>query len=188
MWAVKHFRHYLYGYQCTMFTDHEVLKSLLNTSHLSGKLVRWGMALQELDLKIEYRPGRGNKKADALSCHLSTTNRYNAYQSTPAVVATLEASNDSAKVSRITLSEKQRLDPYLRLLTTLLDDHASPENDQKARELVLGWAQYTMIEGVLELDKTSRVVVPVSDRENLFKEAHSGKCEGHLREVKIHSS
>ena len=188
---MKHFRHYLYGYRCTMFTDHEALKSLLNTLHSSGKLARWGMGLQELDLKIEYRPGRGNKKADALSRHLSTTNRYNANQSTPAVVATLEASNDSAKASGITLSEKQRLDPYLQLLTTLLDDHALPENDKKARELVLGRAQYTMIEGVLyriESDKTSRVVVPVSDRENLFKEAHSGKCEGHLREVKIHSS
>ena len=115
------------------------------------------MALQELDLKIEYRPGRGNKKADALSCHLSATNRYNANQSTSAVVATLEASNDSAKVSGITLSEKQRLDPCLRLLTTLLEDHALPENDKKARELVLGRAQYTMIEGVVyrtESDKT----------------------------------
>ena len=69
VWAVKHFRHYLYGYRCTVFTDHKALKSLLNTPHPSGKLAWWGMALQELDLKIEYRPGRGNKKADALSHH-----------------------------------------------------------------------------------------------------------------------
>ena len=67
VWAVKHFRHYIYGYHCTVFTDHEALKSLLNTPQPSGKLARWGMALQELDLQIEYRPGRANAQADALS-------------------------------------------------------------------------------------------------------------------------
>ena len=53
VWAVKHFRHYLYGYPCTVYTDHEALRSLLNTPHPSGKLARWGMAIQELNLKIE---------------------------------------------------------------------------------------------------------------------------------------
>ena len=67
VWAVRHFRHYLYGFPCTVYTDHEALKSLLNTPHPSGKLARWGMAIQELNLKIEYRPGRSNAKADALS-------------------------------------------------------------------------------------------------------------------------
>lgn len=61
VWAVRHFRHYLYGHRCTVFTDHEALKSLLNTPHPSGKLAR------DLNLKIEYRPGKGNTKADALS-------------------------------------------------------------------------------------------------------------------------
>ena len=31
VWTVKHYRHYLYGHQCTVFTDHEALKSTLNT-------------------------------------------------------------------------------------------------------------------------------------------------------------
>lgn len=65
--VVKHFRHYIYGHHCTEFTDHEVLKSLLNTPQPSGKLARWEMALQEFDLTIEYCPGKGNTKADALS-------------------------------------------------------------------------------------------------------------------------
>ena len=69
VWAVKHFRPYLYGHRCTVITDHEALKSLLNTPQPSGKLARWGMALQELDLTIEYCTGRKNEKADALSRH-----------------------------------------------------------------------------------------------------------------------
>ena len=40
VWAVRHFRHYLYGHHCDVFTDHEALKSLLNTPHPSDKLAR----------------------------------------------------------------------------------------------------------------------------------------------------
>ena len=65
--AAKHFRPYLYGHHCDLYTDHEALKSLLNTPQPSGKLARWGMAIQELDLSIHYRPGKRNLNADALS-------------------------------------------------------------------------------------------------------------------------
>ena len=40
VWAVKHFQPYLYGLSCHLYTDHEALKSLLNTPHPSGKLAR----------------------------------------------------------------------------------------------------------------------------------------------------
>ena len=39
VWAVKHFCHYLYGHKCHVYT---------NTPHQSGKLARWGLALQRL--------------------------------------------------------------------------------------------------------------------------------------------
>lgn len=67
VWAVKHYRHYIYGYHCTIITDHQPLKSLLNTPHPSGKLARWGLTLQEMDLEIVYRPGKRNAAADSLS-------------------------------------------------------------------------------------------------------------------------
>ena len=67
VWAVKHFRVYLYAHTCDVYTDHEALLSLLNTPHPSGRLARWGLALQELKLNIHYRPGRLNKSADSLS-------------------------------------------------------------------------------------------------------------------------
>ena len=67
VWAVRHFRTYIYGYHCIVYTDHEALKSLLNTPQPSGKLARWGMALQEMDLTIVHRSGKKNANADALS-------------------------------------------------------------------------------------------------------------------------
>ena len=40
VWAVRHFRQYLYAHRCHVHTDHEALKSLLNSPHPSGKLAR----------------------------------------------------------------------------------------------------------------------------------------------------
>ena len=67
VWATRHFHHYLYGHKCYVMTDNVALKSLLATPHPSGKLARWGMALQELDLIIQHRSGKENSNADALS-------------------------------------------------------------------------------------------------------------------------
>ena len=50
-------------HQCDVYTDHEALKSLLNTPQPSGKLAHWGVAIQELD----YRLGGKNQNADAAS-------------------------------------------------------------------------------------------------------------------------
>ena len=40
----------------------------MNTPHPSGKLARWGLAIQELDLHIHHRSGKTNQAADTLSC------------------------------------------------------------------------------------------------------------------------
>ena len=47
------------------FTDHEPLKSLLNTPQPPRKLATWRMIL-DIDLEIKYRPGRKNNNVDAL--------------------------------------------------------------------------------------------------------------------------
>ena len=67
MWAIKHFHQYLYGHHCEVYTDHEPLIVLLNTPHPSGKLARWGLILQDVDLVIQYLSGKKNVGADALS-------------------------------------------------------------------------------------------------------------------------
>ena len=65
-----------------------------------------------------------------------------------------------------------------------------PQDKKQARELVLSKELFTMEDDVLyhvERDKSLRFVLPSSDRQKLFDEAHSGKFAGHLREAKIHS-
>ena len=92
VWAVKHFRPYLYGHRCEVYTDHEALRSLLNTPHPSGKLARWRPAIQALDLQIHYWPGKQNANADALSKSPVVQNELSTSSSNPAdVIGTVGA-------------------------------------------------------------------------------------------------
>ena len=193
VWAVKHFRPYIYGHHCVVYTDHEALKSLLNTPHPSGKLARWGLALQEMDLEIRYRPGKGNSNADALS--RSPLPAGGVGQATFRVVAALQASvcaegGDPNENSDVTFAAEQRRDPELLELIRYLETNVLPDDAKKARELVLSKSLYSLVDNVLyyvERDKSLRVVPPRNRREKLFHEAHGGIYGGHLRESKVHS-
>ena len=63
----KYFKHYLYGKQFTVRTDHSSLRWLLNFKNPEGQLARWIEALGNFEMKIEHRPGKQHSNADALS-------------------------------------------------------------------------------------------------------------------------
>ena len=187
VWAVKHFRPYLYGHSCEVYTDHSALTSLLNTPQPSGKLARWGMAIQELDLKIKHRSGRSNSNADALSRAPLPSGGDLLEGETEGVIAALELKQDP---SRSDLPIRQREDPDLAAIITYLETGVLPTDEGRARTLVLSSSQYVLEDEVLyrvEPDSTLRVIPPANLREHLFKEAHSGVFGAHLSDVKVHS-
>jgi hypothetical protein len=49
VWAVAHFRCYLFGTQFTLVTDHQPLKWLMESDKLMGKLAQWALILHEYD-------------------------------------------------------------------------------------------------------------------------------------------
>lgn len=65
VWAVKHFRPYLYGRRFKLITDHQPLTYSLSNSN--GRIIRGKLALEEFDYELVYKPGRQNTIADALS-------------------------------------------------------------------------------------------------------------------------
>ena len=67
VWAARHFRPYILGHHTTVYTDHSACLSLLQSARPSGKLARWALTIQELDLTIKHRSGQQNSNADALS-------------------------------------------------------------------------------------------------------------------------
>ena len=190
VWAVKHFRHYLYGQSCDVYTDHEALKSLLNTPQPSGKLARWGMALQEVDLTIHYRPGKKNANADVLSRTPGRSFRVDPLEGDVDTIVAAVTPQNFTKSGDVALSQRQRKDPTLGTIFAYLEDEQLPQNEKQARELTLTRAQYVVQNGVLfyvAKDKTLRVIPPTSDREPLCQEVHSVTYGAHLQEAKIHS-
>ena len=146
------------------------------------------MALQELDLTIEYRTGRKNEKADALSRHpVSGENTVGSDPVPHAVIAATSFEPESQRSS--SLKERQRADPSLVSIIHYLEDGTLPEEDKEARVLLLSQSNYTLLDGVLyhvEPDKTLRIIPPKADRKKLWEELHSGCCGGLLKCAKSH--
>ena len=67
VFALKIWRHYLYGEKCRIFTDHKSLKYLLTKKDLNLRQRRWLELFKEYDCIIDYHPGKANVVADALS-------------------------------------------------------------------------------------------------------------------------
>ncbi|XP_073024371.1 uncharacterized protein [Primulina eburnea] len=67
VFALKIWRHYLYGAKCEIFTDHQSLKYLFTQKELNMRQRRWIELLKDYDLTISYHPGKANRVADALS-------------------------------------------------------------------------------------------------------------------------
>lgn len=67
VWAVKHFRPYLFGRKFKLITDHRPLTWLFSIKDPGSRLARWRLKLEEYDYEIFYKPGKINKNADCLS-------------------------------------------------------------------------------------------------------------------------
>ncbi|GKC27692.1 putative reverse transcriptase domain-containing protein [Tanacetum coccineum] len=65
--ALKIWRHYLYGTKCIVFTDHKSLQHILDQKDLNMRQRRWLELLADYDFEIRYHPGKANVVADALS-------------------------------------------------------------------------------------------------------------------------
>ncbi|GKE13896.1 putative reverse transcriptase domain-containing protein [Tanacetum coccineum] len=67
VFALKIWRHYLYGTKCTMFIDHKSLQHILDQKELNMRQHYWLELLSDYDCEIRYHPGKPNIVADALS-------------------------------------------------------------------------------------------------------------------------
>nr|GEZ38950.1 putative reverse transcriptase domain-containing protein [Tanacetum cinerariifolium] len=67
VFALKIWRHYLYGTKCTVFTDHKSLQHILDQKELNIRQRQLLELLSDYDCEICYHPGKANVVADALS-------------------------------------------------------------------------------------------------------------------------
>ena len=67
VFALKIWRHYLYGATCEVYTDHKSLKYFFTQKELNMRQRRWLELIKDYDLQILYHSGKVNTVADALS-------------------------------------------------------------------------------------------------------------------------
>ncbi|GJZ11912.1 putative reverse transcriptase domain-containing protein [Tanacetum coccineum] len=60
VFALKMWRHYLYGTKCVVFTDHKSLQHILDQKELNMRQRRWLELLSDYDCEIRYHHGKEN--------------------------------------------------------------------------------------------------------------------------------
>ncbi|GJV60471.1 putative reverse transcriptase domain-containing protein [Tanacetum coccineum] len=67
VFALKMWRHYLYGTKSVIYTDHRSLQHIFDQKELNMRQRRWVELFKDYDCEIHHQPGKANVVADALS-------------------------------------------------------------------------------------------------------------------------
>ncbi|GJS20685.1 putative reverse transcriptase domain-containing protein [Tanacetum coccineum] len=67
VFALKIWRHYLYGTKSVIYTDHKSLQYIFDQKELNTHQRQWIELFGDYDCEIRYHPGKENVVADALS-------------------------------------------------------------------------------------------------------------------------
>ena len=192
IWALRHFRAYLYGHKCTVYTDHAPVKSLLRAKHSSGKLARWCETVAEYDLEVKYRPGRRNANADALSRSPLETSTPEGEESDSPTIQVAAISSDLPEEVPPSVGRLQAEDSELGPVFAFVERDVLPDNEQAAHRLTMERDKYVLVDGVLHRVDDGRkgrlrLCVPVDMRESLMSEAHEGRFAGHFSPKSVYN-
>ena len=67
VFTLKIWRHYLYGKEFEVYSDHKSLKYIFTQRDLNMRQHRWMEFLEDYDFTLHYHPGKANVVVDALS-------------------------------------------------------------------------------------------------------------------------
>ncbi|GJU13523.1 putative reverse transcriptase domain-containing protein [Tanacetum coccineum] len=67
VFALKIWRHYLYGTKSVIYTDHNSIQHIFSQKELNMRQRHWIELFSDYDCEIRYHPGKANVVADALS-------------------------------------------------------------------------------------------------------------------------
>lgn len=138
-WAVvDKFHDYLYGARFTVRTDNNPLTYILTTAKLNAAGHRWLAALSTYNFNIQYKPGKNNIDADALSRNFSSTAEEQDWQeiSPSGIQALCKTTNTQKCVEQLGVSPE--VIPECYAFPTRLDvgslEHLSSHDLIKAQE------------------------------------------------------
>ncbi|KAE8884953.1 hypothetical protein PF003_g30757 [Phytophthora fragariae] len=180
-YALAKFRVYLLGSRpFVVYTDHASLRTAIKSPHISQRMARWLSFFAEYNFQVEYKPGRLNVVADALS-------RRPDY-------AVHKADANAIGVARTSTPSSSLLDDVRSAYTKdadakqLLDYFAAPSDKSRqklAKHLRARVHRYRVHNGLLLYsavdDNADRIVVP-DDHElklRITYEYHDAPTSGH---------
>ena len=142
---------YLQGQKFTIHTAHHALCWLMSLEDPTGWLARWSLLIQQFDFDTVHRPSVVNGNADALSRRPYGTYSLNA----------LESSGFQAQQ----IFDFQRRDPNLTDLIDYLECERLPQDNTRAKRVLLSEDTYWMITTfctilMFQINKGGRVATP----------------------------
>ena len=175
VFATKYFRHYIWSKEIILLTDHKPLQWLMSHKDTSSRLIRWALALQDLNIQIKYRTGKSNGNADYLS-----------RIEEPIVATVMVAIPMDEK-----LKEEQDKDSELIIIRKFLDKGTIPEDTLKSLSIHLNknGYKYNTKKNILyyRTGENNLLVIPNIYRSTLLLQYHDGHLGGHLSARKVTS-
>ena len=173
VFALKIWRHYLYGDKCFIYTDHKSLKYFPSQRELNLRQRRWMKLIKDYDCVIDYHSGKANVVANALS--------RKSIQTLWALNAHLSLSDDGTVV--------EELIARLSLLNRVLE---AQKKDEKIAAVInqIGngkETEFTVNENGVLYYKDRVCVRDYNDlRKFILEEAHSGSFAIHPGSTKMY--
>ena len=192
VWAVTHFRYYLYGHDVTIITDHA---AILGAPNLTGKHARswskiYGNGINQVN--IIHRSGKKNQHADCLSRQpvmpaLPDDKDTNAEVQIAKISSEPKSSGEENNIDILlqskpevaeevcsdTYSTEQLMDQELKPIILYLKDGTLSEDAKIAKKIVAESALYAIFDDILyyvgpKQTETSRVAVPQQLRQKIM--------------------
>ncbi len=114
VWALKHFRDLIHGYDIKVRTGHAAVVELFNAKSLTGKLARWSLVVQDFAPEFVHVPGAVNHVADSIHRYIGAVEN-DEIEAAAAVATTHDtALNDSIR-------DAQREDTFCKPLLYYLN-------------------------------------------------------------------
>jgi hypothetical protein len=168
--ALKEWKPYLSGakYQVTVYTDHKNLATFTTKKELNKRQIRWQEFLSEFDIRIEYRPGNENGRADALSRREDLREEIQ-----PETQAILSINTDGSMgiVKGLNATYKEELDPHWNDQIVKAYATDSYLTDWKKNRLLTKGEVFYQYKG--------KIYVPNGLQHLLCKELHESPAHGH---------